>query len=132
MLDLIQLHNQILVLLFFILLLLIGIFIESFFIGIVNTYKSKINSLLFSNLNSYSKFESNILKRSDLVLFDNYSLFNKLKFTPVIKKSVLSNLINYFTSWLIFSFTEVNKNTIKNKSLNINLIYTKDILLEFL
>ena len=132
MLDLIQLHNQILVLLFFILLLLIGIFIESFFIGIVNNYKSKINLLLFSNLNNYSKFESNILKRNDLILFDNYSLFSKLKFTPAIKRSVLSNLINYFTSWLIFSFTEVNKNTIKSKSLNINLNYTKDILLEFL
>jgi len=95
MLDLIQLHNQILVLLFFILLLLVGIFIESFFSNIVNGYKNKIKSLLFSEVNSFNKLENNILKRNDLIFFDEFCLLTKLQTTQQFKPSFFSNLLNF-------------------------------------
>jgi hypothetical protein len=95
MLDLIQLHNQILVLLFFILLLLVGIFIESFFSNIVNIYKHKVKSLLFSEVNKFNKLENNVLKRNDSIFFDEFCLLNKLQLTQQLKPSFFSNLLNF-------------------------------------
>ena len=132
MLDLIQLHNQILVLLFFILLLLVGIFIESFFSNIVNSYKYKIKSLLFYEVNRFNKLENNILKRNDSIFFDEFCLLNKLQFTQQLKPSFFSNLLNFGVNWLISSFTEINKNKQNLVNPNVNSVYTKDILLEFL
>jgi heme/copper-type cytochrome/quinol oxidase subunit 2 len=179
MLDLIQLHNQILVLLFFLLILLIGIFIESFFKNLFNFYKLGLKTILFENFKnlnfsiyvfflSFKKQNSSFILsnfnysifsllwiESDTThyLFNNdkntpndYFFFKKLSFSPkgtitseggysFLENFMHSYIIMIFSSilnWLIFSFTEIKYNKKSFKNLNVNLFYTKDILLEFI
>jgi len=67
-----------------------------------------------------------------LIFFDEFCLLTKLQTTQQFKPSFFSNLLNFGVNWLVSSFTEINKNNQNLENTNVNLVYTKDILLEFL